>query len=651
MSRTPLVALVLLLSFLTSGAKALQFTPAGPVGQPAYPPVTAVAVSPSAPQVVYSVAGGKLFRSSNGGESWTTLAVPSSTIENLAVDPTDSAIVYMIGQRHIYQSEDSGATWRDLSALSGSVLPGSMRIDPQDPSTIYIGVRCGSTYTDPSPGGVLKSTDRGGTWSLLSSSVTCVDFLSLDPATPRRLFASTWSGEYRTDDAGRTWQRGSGELPVFDVVADPLDPSRRYGLGRGQSGDAMVHFLISTDAGASWSRVPAQGLPPGGQQLAIDPATRRLFLAGQSVGLHVSDDLGLHWRHIDAVPSLTATSLMMARAGDRIWLATSRGLERVPMSDPDAPTTIHLGEPAPLRLTVYPIALDPGDASTLYATAYEGHGILNAHRVFRSSDAGRTWERITAEDDTEERFRIAVDAVGDLYAAATHTMWRFSRATQTWERWSAPDLFGPTILLANPQRPGWLYAANSGWAGYSTNGGQTWTRMENVGNGFWSLSIAPNGSDLVGGNNTGAFASSDGGVTWRALSSARLETRAVAMAPSRPTTIYRLSNTASGGLLSGLFRSDDGGHTWTALHWPGEHDTTMPTTMIAVDPRDPHSVWIGLAHSTDGGVTWTTEPSNSSVSFLSVHFTHDGTVLYGLRRDLSIWKALVRGSRRRATSR
>jgi photosystem II stability/assembly factor-like uncharacterized protein len=648
MPRTPLVALVLLLSLFSAPAHALHFTPVGPVGQPAYPPVTAVAVSPSAAHVVYAVADRKLFRSWDAGQSWTTLAVPAPTIENLVVDPTDSAIVYIIGQKQIHRSDDSGATWKRLSALPSSVLPGSVRIDPQDPSTIYIGMRCGSTYPDPSPGGVVKSTNRGETWSLVSSSLKCVDFLSLDPGTPRRLFITTSSGEYRTDDAGRTWQRGSGELPVFDVVADPLDPSRRYGLGRATAVDTVVHLLVSSNAGASWTRVAAEGLPAGGQQLAIDTTTRRLFLVGQSFGLYLSDDLGLHWRRVDAVPSLVATTLMMAAAGDRIYVATSRGLYRVPMSDPEAATAIHLGEPAPLRLTVYPIALDPGDASTLYATAYEGHGILNAHRVFRSSDAGRTWERITAEDDTEQRYRIAVDAVGDLYAADTHKMWRFSKATQTWERWDAPDLFGPTILLANPQRPGWLYAANTGWAGYSTDGGRTWTRIANVGHGFWSLSIAPNGSDLVGGNNTGAFASSDGGVTWRPLSSVRLETRAVAIAPSRPTTIYRLLNTASGGLLSGLFRSDDGGDSWTALHWPGEHDTTMPTTTITVDPRDPGSVWIGLAHSTDGGVTWTTEPSDSPVSFLSVHFTHDGTVLYGLRRDLSVWKAVVRGSRRRA---
>lgn len=648
MSGKSLVALVLLLSFLPAGAYALQFVPAGPVGQPGYPPVTAVAASASAPQVVYAAAGGNLFRSTDDGATWTTLAVPLSSSYLLTVDPADSAVVYITGQKHIYRSDDGGQSWKDLSAGLAGVSATALRIDPQNPSTLYIGASC-NTYPNPNQvgGGVYKSTDRGETWALVTSSVHCVHFLSLDPAAPQRLFTATSNGsQYRTDDAGRTWRQVSGELPVFDVAADPLDPSRHYGLGRGTVADGFVHFVVSANAGSSWSRLSAEGLPAGGQQLVVDRATRRLFLLGQSFGLYVSDDLGLHWRHVDAVPAVPATPLTMAAVGDAIYVATARGLYRVPMSDPDSPAAIHLGQPAPLSLVVYRLALDPNDPSTLYATALEGGGILNAYRVFRSTDSGRTWERITAEEDTQWRSAIAVDAVGDLYAAAQRTLWRFSKGTQTWESWTVPEL-GAEILLANPQRPGWLYAATSGWAGYSTDGGRTWTRIGSV-TGFWSLSIAPNGSDLLGGSNEGVFASSDGGVTWRALPAGLLVTKSVAIAPSRPATMYRLTNTAAGGLLSGLFRSDDGGETWTALRWPGERDWAYP---IAVDPRDPRSLWIGLAHSTDGGETWTVEPSNTPAPMLSVAFNSDGSALFGLTRSSSIWRATLRGDRRRAVRR
>ncbi|HUR81415.1 MAG TPA: hypothetical protein VM733_11650, partial [Thermoanaerobaculia bacterium] len=527
----------------------------------------------------------------------------------------------------------------------GTFSPATLRIDPQEPATIYLGARC-TKYTVPYDGGVYKSTDRGDTWTRLDASVNCVDFLSLDPASPRRLFAGTaWGTQFRTDDAGQTWKPVPGELPVFDTIADPVDPSVRYGLGRGSAATGYLHFVTSANDGTSWSRVAADGLPPGGQQLAMDPATRRLFLLGQSFGLYVSDDLGLHWRHVAAVPVITATSVAMAVAGDHLYVATAQGLFRVPMSDPETPVVIHLGEAAPLRVVVTRLTLDPNDAATVYASGTEGGGIIDAERIFRTTDSGRTWERITPDDATDWRFPLAVDAAGDLYGAATGTMWRFARTTQTWESWTVPELFGPQILLANPQRPGWLYAANSGWAGLSTDGGRSWSRIGNIGSGFWSLSIAPNGSDLVGGNNEGVFASSDGGVTWRPLTTG-LVTKAVAVAPSRPETIYRLTNTAAGLLQSGLFRSDDGGATWIALRWPGERDSTLP---IAVDPRDERSLWIGLAHSADGGVTWTVEPSTAPGSIRTVAFNRDGTVLWGLAGNYSVWKANVRAPRRRAT--
>lgn len=641
MSRKFLVSLVLLLSLFPAAAYAL-FTPTGPIGQPAYPQVTAVAASAS---VVYAAAGANLFRSDDDGATWTTLAIPTSSIHDLAVDPIDGAIVYLTGPGRTYRSDDGGRTWKEITRLS--VL--ELHIDPQEPSTLYIAAACPS-FPNPyqTGGGVFKSTDRGDTWVRVDTVVNCPHFLALDPATPQRLFAGTSNGkDYRTDDAGRTWREVSGALPVYDVIGDPLAPSRRYGLGRDPSANAYMLYLTSTDSGATWSRVPAEGLPVSGQQLIIDPATQRLFLLGQSFGLHVSDDAGLHWRHVDAVPAVYASPVTMAVSGDMLYVATSRGLYRVSVSDPDSPTVIHLGQPAPLNLSGSHMALDPNDASTLYATMYEGHGVLNAYRVFRSTDAGRTWERITAEEDIAWRYALAVDAAGDLYGADRHTMWRFAKATQTWETWQVPELVGPTVFLANPQRAGWLYAANSGRAIYSTDGGRTWTPID-VAGGFWSLSIAPNGSDLVGGNDEGAFASSDGGVTWRALPTGRLTTKSIALAPSRTETIYRLTNTAAGTLQSGLFRSDDGGNTWTALRWPGERESAAP---IAIDPRDHRSLWIGTAHSTDGGETWTTEPTPIPLPIIALAFDRDGSALYAIGFNQKLWKATVRGERRRAVRR
>lgn len=79
------------------------------------------------------------------------------------------------------------------------------------------------------------------------------------------------------------------------------------------------------------------------------------------------------------------------------------------------------------------------------------------------------------------------------------------------------------------------------------------------------------------------------------------------------------------------------------------HDLRIPP--IAVDPRDPRSLWIGTAHSTDGGTTWTVEPTPMPSPIINLAFDRDGTVLYAVGFDQQIWRAIVRGERRRAVRR
>jgi len=118
-----------------------------------------------------------------------------------------------------------------------------------------------------------------------------------------------------------------------------------------------------------------------------------------------------------------------------------------------------------------------------------------------------------------------------------------------------------------------------------------------------TLSIAPNGFDLFGGGSSGVVESHDGGATWLPIGGAEISsgafTSSIAIAPSRPQTVYRLSSIS--GTLA-FFRSKDAGTTWTRLPWPGE---LGPPDEIAVDPFDHLSLWVGPLHSSDGGETWT----------------------------------------------
>ena len=646
MSRSPRFASTLsfiLLCVVSTGAQALQFATGGPLGAPAYPPTTALAVSPSAPQVVYVAAGGSLYRSSDGGQTWLARGAPSSNaIDVLATDPANADVVYAVSARWPYRSDDGGATWKQLTSgvPTSGFLPVALRVDPRTSSTVYVGSRCGSlTYHDGS--GVYKSTDRGETWTHsppAQQAGECVEELALDPISPQHLYSSvTNSPQWQSSDGGATWAMTLQPVPSGDVVTDPTDPSRRYGIATSTAMGGF-RFLVSSDSGMSWSPLAGHGLPATGAGLAVDPVSGRLFLAGGSAGLFHSDDGGAHWTHMNGDPAATS----LAITGGRLFVVGGGGLYLGAITT-ESVTQRQIGGPAPRPLLMFDMALDPHDATTLFATGLEGLGTVNLDRVFRSSDSGRTWERITNDSDGTLRERPVVDAIGDLYAGGSGVMWRFAKASQTWESWSGP-LFEPKQLLANPQRAGWLYAIDTSLAVYSADGGHDWYPMIAV-TGFTTMSIAPNGNDVYAGNSDGVFASSDGGVTWRHLGSTALPAAGIAVAPSRPTTIYRMAN-AGVDRPAALFRSDDGGASWIGLHWPGESNIPQALT---VDPRDERSLWIGLTHSTNSGVTWTTEPSNIPSGALHVTIDRDGTVLYATPSNYAgVWTATLRGNHRRA---
>jgi photosystem II stability/assembly factor-like uncharacterized protein len=105
------------------------------------------------------------------------------------------------------------------------------------------------------------------------------------------------------------------------------------------------------------------------------------------------------------------------------------------------------------------------------------------------------------------------------------------------------------------------------------------------------------------GGGGGAFKSTDRGVTWMPIHQGLLplyvDTIALVVDPENPSTLY-LANR----LRDGLFKSIDGGANWKPIG-----PAAMPTSALAVDPRDSRTLYAGfdrgLQKSVDGGATWT----------------------------------------------
>ena len=158
--------------------------------------------------------GGGLFKSTDGGATWTQLpAQPGGRrmFFGLAVDPTDSRRLYWAccgTGGGLWRSDDAGATWQHVFKSEQWLFSLHVTAD----GTVYC------------PGKQLwRSTDRGQTWKQLTKFKNAgweVMGLADDPANKNRFWfsTSTWDGSSRgavfeTTDGGATWQEITANLP------------------------------------------------------------------------------------------------------------------------------------------------------------------------------------------------------------------------------------------------------------------------------------------------------------------------------------------------------------------------------------------------------------------------------------------------------
>ena len=163
------------------------------------PYIDALAIDPSTPTTLYAgTLGPQVYKSTDSGAKWAaTGAGPNDywgygSAYALAINPATPATLYAGTDYGLFKSTDGGESWTDPSTDLTSVAL-SLAVDPASPATIYAGT---------SGGGVFKSTNAGDTWTPFNAGLgdSHVNALAVDPSTPSRIYAGTDNGvyEYRT---------------------------------------------------------------------------------------------------------------------------------------------------------------------------------------------------------------------------------------------------------------------------------------------------------------------------------------------------------------------------------------------------------------------------------------------------------------------
>lgn len=134
----------------------------------------------------YDKSGG-VYKSTNGGETWTEVLTDTS-INAIAIDPTSTSIVYVATQgQGVLKSIDGGTSWIPVNSGLTYLIVRSVAVDPGNTNVIYAG-----TWE----GGVFKSTDGGENWTPMNEGLANTYILSLviDPNNPKTLYVGTQGG-------------------------------------------------------------------------------------------------------------------------------------------------------------------------------------------------------------------------------------------------------------------------------------------------------------------------------------------------------------------------------------------------------------------------------------------------------------------------
>ncbi len=307
---------------------------------------------------------------------------------------------------------------------------------------------------------------------------------------------------------------------------------------------------------------------------------------------------GMRWREIGpfrggraiavaGIPGDPNTFYFGAVAGG-VWKTTDGGNTWTPIFDKQPVASIGA------------IAVAPSDPNVIYVGTGEAcirGNISHGNGVYKSTDAGKTWQHVGLEDTRTIGALIVhpqnpdiayVAALGHVYGTNTERgVFRTTDGGETWEKVLYKDeKTGAIDITFVPSNPRILFAAL--WEAHRTP---------------WSLSS--------GGPGSGLYKSTDGGTTWKRLEGNGLPKGimgriGVSASGADPNRVWALIEAEQGG----LYRSDDGGETWQLVNNDRSYrQRAWYYTHVIADPRDRETVYVlnvGFHRSTDGGRTFST---------------------------------------------
>ncbi len=535
-------------------------------------------------QLVSGGAGSGLFKSMDGGATWTELTrnpgLPRGLIGNVGISPSGArrGRVYAILEADsggVFKSDDAGATWmrtndeRKLRQRAWYYM--KLHADPQDSNVVYV-----------NNVGFHRSGDGGKTFRLIRTPHVDSHDLWIAPSDNKRMIEGNDGGANVSFNAGQSWTDQDYATAQFYHVTTTnhfpykvcgaqqdnstvCGPSRKEGgidigdwqdAGGGESGYIAVRpddpdivfagsyggFLTRKDMTTGiernihpWPDNP-MGHPAGALKyrfqwtfpIAVSPHDPKVVYAGANVLFRTPNE-GQTWTAIS--PDLTRN--------DPTTLVPSGG----PITK-DQTSVEYYG-------TIFTIAESPALRGMIWTGSDDGV-------VQLTRDVGKTWSNVTPRDMARwtrvSMIEASRHAAGTAYVAANRYqlgdfrpyIWKTTNFGQSWTRADAgiaADEF-VRVVREDPEHRGLLYAGTERGVWFSLDDGASWQKLELNLPPVPVHDLAVKEGDLVAGTHGRSFWILDD------LSALRQADPAIAAKAAhlyRPRDVWRVSWGGGGG--------------------------------------------------------------------------------------------------------
>lgn len=542
-------------------------------------------------------------------------------IAKIIVHPDNSDIVFVAAlgnvwntnpERGVYKTTDGGRTWAKILFVNENTGCSDLAMDPDNPNLIYAGIwnflRKPYTFNSGGPGsGLYKSEDCGNTWNEISNTFVdgekgriSVAFSPADPNILYSLIESDKTGLYRSTDKGKNWELMTtstyvSERPFYFslILPDPVDTNRIYKPG--------FTLYVSDDGGYSFTSPFVEGgdVHSDLHALWINPENKNQIYLGTDGGLYTSYDRGSTWHHARNLPlsqfyhvradndnpynvygglqdngSWVGPSQSVGGINNSDWMNIGFGDGFNVLPDPadnniifwqyQGGNTMRFYRDTREAKEIKPFSDDPNeklrfnwDTPIAFSPTVEGVIYIGSQYLFRSSDRGDSWEKISPDLTTDDAKKQNQEESGGL----------------TIDNSTAENHCTIFTISESPVNPDVVWAGtDDGNLQVTTDAGETWSNASDNITGLpeerWCSKIFASNHDAAaayavfnnyrnGDKNVYVYKTADFGATWRSLATKNIQSFARVIVEDfvNPNLLFL-------GTDGGLYLSVDDGLSW-----------------------------------------------------------------------------------------